>query len=150
MAGNVNTMKKKKVGKGKSILTGLLSRLSNRKSSKEDFWSQVHPIIPYQMSLASQLLRPYRPCMVLNLETIWEEEDDHSCMSPFHDTPIRTPLYFVKGSQAKRFRFRRHVKLMWKVHSTRFRCNLTHVLCLFRIRKDRQQPPASSSALGIM
>lgn len=149
MAGNGNAMKKKKGGKGKSILMGLFGRLSKKKSCKEkEFSSQVHPIIPYQMSRAWELTRPYRPCLVLNLETIREEEDDYPSNSPFHDTPIRTPLYFVKGSQAKRFRFRRYVKLMWRVHSTRLRCNLTYVLRLFRIRKYRQPPP--SSALGIM
>lgn len=133
-------MKIKKEGKGKSIFTGLLSRFSKKKSCKEkEFSSQVHPIIPYQLSRACELTRPYRPCLVLSLETISEEEDEYNlCNSPFRETPIRTPLYFVKRSQAKRFRLRRNVKLMWRVHSTRLRCNLTYFLRLFKIRKDRE------------
>eukprot|EP01018_Ginkgo_biloba_P035076 Gb_24865 [translate_table: standard] len=98
---------------------------SSKKNKEKD--AQVHPIIPYQLSQACQIARPYRPSLTLKLETIKEEDPSKT---PLED-PTRTPLYFAKGHK-KRFRFQRYAKLSWKLHARRIHCRLSYVLRFLR------------------
>jgi hypothetical protein len=130
--GDKSKSKSQSKSQSKSMVMSLLIRVSEKKSCKEEEpSSQVHPIIPYQLSQAWEIAKPYRPCLVLNLETIREEEDDHPPKTPLGETPRRTPLYFVKGRKARRFRFRRYAKLMWRLHSTKLRCKFKYILRFF-------------------
>jgi len=129
---------KKKGDKSKSmsmmIMMGLLFRLSRKKNSKVE-----HPIIPYGLSQAWEIARPYRPRLVLNLPTIREEEDPSE--TPLCEDPTRTPAYFPESTNTKRFRFRfpRYAKLTGSVHyAASLRGRFTNVLRLFRITSDTE------------
>lgn len=137
----------KKGHKYRSLMTkmSLSIRFSKKKNSKEkEYSSQVHPTIPCELSQAWEIARPYRPRLVLNLQTIREEEDPSK--TPWCEDATRTPLYFSRGTNTKRFRLRlrRYAKWMWRVHyAARLRRNFTSVLHLFRMRRDPGAPTAS-------
>lgn len=124
--------KSKSKSQSKAMVTGLLIGVSEKKSCREEEpSSQAHPIIPCQLSQAWEGARPYRPSLVIKLETIREEEDDYPPKTPLRGTPIRTPLYFVKGRKTRRFRFRRYAKLMWRLHAIKLRCKFKYLLRFF-------------------
>lgn len=152
MAENADAMKKKG-HKSKFSLKGLLNQFSKKKSSiNEEYSAQVHPTIPYELSQAWEIARPYRPCLILNLQTIREEEADPSKTPMSLQGSIRTPLYFTKGSNTKRFRFRlrRYAKFIWRVHyGARVRRNFTSVLRFFRMRRDTKAP-ADAAGLSVI
>lgn len=118
-------------------MKGLLNRFRKKKNSKkEEYSSQVHPTIPSELSQAWEVARPYRPSMVLNLQTITEEDPSKT---PSCQDPLRTPLYFTNGTHNRRFRFRlrRYTKLIWRTHyAARLRHNFKSVLRIFRTRRE--------------
>lgn len=128
-----NGDKPKSKSQSKAMVTGLFIGVAEKKSCREEEpSSQVHPIIPCQLSQEWDVARPYRPSLVVKLETIREEEDDHHPpKTPLRGTPIRTPLYFVKGRKTRRFRFRRYAKLMWRLHAIKLRCKFKYFLRFF-------------------
>lgn len=125
-------------------MKGLLNRFRKKKNSKkEEYSSQVHPTIPSELSQAWEVARPYRPSMVLNLQTIKEEDPSKT---PSCQDPLRTPLYFTNGTHNRRFRFRlrRYAKLIWRMHyAARLRHNFKSVLRIFRTRREPKVPDHS-------
>ncbi|GLJ46952.1 hypothetical protein SUGI_0990830 [Cryptomeria japonica] len=124
---------KNKSGSKWRVSTGFSLR---RKSSKEKE-AQVYPLIPQQLSFACQMARPYRPSLVLNLETIKEEDPSRTPSLQYQNRgdldPTRTPLYFPKGkNKSHTFRFQRYAKLMWKVHARKIQVKLNYALRFFR------------------
>jgi hypothetical protein len=140
---------KEEEDKSESIIKGLLNRFWKKKNSKkEEYSSQVHPTIPHELSQAWEAARPYRPCLVPNLQTIREEDDPSK--TPFQEDPPRTPVYFPKGTNAKRFRFRlrRYTKLIWRMHyAARLRRNFSSVFRVFRTSRDTKVPADSGFSI---
>lgn len=124
-------------------MKGLLNRFRKKNSKKEEYSSQVYPTIPSELSQAWEVARPYRPSMVLNLQTIKEEDPSKT---PSCQDPLRTPLYFTNGTHNRRFRFRlrRYAKLIWRMHyAARLRHNFKSVLRIFRTRRETKVPAHS-------